>query len=326
MADDKAEFKKYQAEMALKRQRKTEKKGGNKNKDRLLPARLTIQRLTAQVKGSSQKYARMGPLKRVDITDEDLSKPLSIDIIRRACIIGFKLDGFHCDLLETERGPSIESLDEVKNLNGTIFVRFVFKSPLSQSGTGLNGESDDEEYDIREYQISSGLSRSQPKKKVEKPKPKKAKPKHSISSGSSSTTGYSSFPASMSVASMLKLGTVVKPPQREDTFLQVDQFQVTKGWSMARNVRFSVDVESFAQGGFREAYKCESEDKDFSGIWVLKKYSDKSLEDMKSLNIEAEDHVRKQVQMHTLAQNIAMQMRKYIDKEFGDVFHMIISI
>ena len=60
MAEDRSEFKKYEAQMALKRQRKTEKTRVNKNKDRLLPSRLTIQRLSAQVKGSSQKYARMG--------------------------------------------------------------------------------------------------------------------------------------------------------------------------------------------------------------------------------------------------------------------------
>ena len=107
MADDRSEFKKYEAQMALKRQRKTEKTRVNKNKDRLLPSRLTIQRLSAQVKGSSQKYARMGPLRRVDIPEEDLSKAPSIDVVRHACITGFKMDGFHCDILESERGPSL---------------------------------------------------------------------------------------------------------------------------------------------------------------------------------------------------------------------------
>lgn len=54
----------HKAQMAFKRQRKTERSKVDKKKDRLLPARLTIQRLAAQVKGSSQKYARVGPLKR----------------------------------------------------------------------------------------------------------------------------------------------------------------------------------------------------------------------------------------------------------------------
>jgi hypothetical protein len=57
-------FKQYQATMAQKRQRKAEKNKSYKGKERILPAKLTIQRLSAQVKGSSQKYATMGPLKR----------------------------------------------------------------------------------------------------------------------------------------------------------------------------------------------------------------------------------------------------------------------
>ena len=302
MADDRAKFKKCEAEMALKRRRNTEKKGGNKNKDRLLPSPLTIQRLSAQVKGSSQKYARMGPLKRVDVADEDLSKPPSIEIVRRACITGFKMDGFTCDLLETERGPSLECLDEVKNLNGMIFVRFIFKV---RSGThsgevdDVNDESDDESstrVDQSEPNLSA-LSLPPLVKAVKQagPKPKKAKVP---SSGSFDTTGYSSYPVSMSVTSMLKLGTVVKPPKGEGIF----------------------EDESFAAGGFRKAYKCESEDQTFPGIWVLKKYSDKALEDMQTLGVEEEDHARKQVQMHTLAQNIANQMTKYVDKEFGEAF------
>jgi hypothetical protein len=324
MADDRAKFKKYEAEMALKRRRNTEKKGGNKNKDRLLPSRLTIQRLSAQVKGSSQKYARMGPLKRVDVADEDLSKPPSIEIVRRACITGFKMDGFTCDLLETERGPSLECLNEVKNLNGTIFVRFIFKvrsGTHSGEADDVNDESDDESstrVDQSEPNLSA-LSLPPLVKAVKQagPKPKKAKVP---SSGSSDTTGYSSYPVSMSVTSMLKLGTVVKPPKRDDVFLKVEQFDVSNGWSMAKNTRFSVEDESFAAGGFRKAYKCESEDQTFPGIWVLKKYSDKALEDMQTLGVEEEDHARKQVQMHTLAQNIANQMTKYVDKEFGEAF------
>jgi hypothetical protein len=55
---------------------------------------------------------------------------------------------------------------------------------------------------------------------------------------------------------MLKMGTVVKPPKRDDVFLKVEQFDVTNGWSIAKNARFSVEVESFVAGGFRKAYKC----------------------------------------------------------------------
>ena len=321
MADEESQFKKYQAQMALKRQGKTERNKADKKKDRLLPARLTIQRLASQVKGSSQKYARMGPLKRIEIPEDDLSKPASIDIVRRACISGFKMDGFHCDLLETERGPSLKSLDEVKNLNGTIFVRFVYKVLELEA----SDESDDNENSAegKSSRITTALPHPLPEKRVTA-KPKKMK-KLQCCSGSSSGTptsgsfSYGSYPASMSVASMLKLGRVVQPAKREDILVQVEEFHVTTGWSMAREVTFSVEVDSFGHGGFRKAYICESEDKNFPGLWVLKKYKEKALEDMAQVGLE-EDHARKQAQMHALAKNVASQVSKYVDHEFGEVF------
>ena len=72
---DKEQFKKYQKIMAVKRTRKAEKNKPGKGKDWLLPEKRTIQQLSAQVKGSSQKYSRMGPLKRVDVLDKDMCAP-----------------------------------------------------------------------------------------------------------------------------------------------------------------------------------------------------------------------------------------------------------
>ena len=45
-------------------------------------------------------------------------------------------------------------------------------------------------------------------------------------------------------------------------------------------------------------------------MWVLKRYKEESVNGMKELGIKEEEHARKQVQMHTLAQNIASQMTK----------------
>ena len=135
---EKEQFKKYAAAMAQKRQTKVKRKKLPKKKERILPTKLTIQRLAAQVKGSSQKYARMGPLKCVEILEDDLCKAASIKDIRRACIAGFNLTDMSCDILESERGPSIDSVDDIKNLNGTIFVRFV-----NQTFTMSDSETDD---------------------------------------------------------------------------------------------------------------------------------------------------------------------------------------
>jgi hypothetical protein len=63
MADE-DEFKKNQKIMAAKRTRKTERNKPGKGKDRLVPEKLAIQRLSAQVKGSSKKYARIGAFKK----------------------------------------------------------------------------------------------------------------------------------------------------------------------------------------------------------------------------------------------------------------------
>ena len=124
---------------------------------------------------------------------------------------------------------------------------------------------------------------------------------HSISNASSS----SSYPASMPVRQMLKLGRVIKPAEWEE-------FNVLNGLAMARNVPFSVGVNSFAEGVF-------SEPKNSPGVWVLKRYNKKALDAMKQLSAE-EAHTREQVQMRTLAENFTNQMKKNEDKEFGDAF------
>jgi hypothetical protein len=69
----------------------------------------------------------LGPLKRVDDLEYDMRAPPTFDVVRKACIAGFNMKGFDCDILETERGPCIENLNEVKNFNDTFFVRFIHK-------------------------------------------------------------------------------------------------------------------------------------------------------------------------------------------------------
>ncbi|CAB3984462.1 transient receptor potential cation channel subfamily M member 6-like [Paramuricea clavata] len=305
MADEE-EFKKYQKIMATKRTRKTER---NKGKDRLLPEKLTIQRLAPQVKGSSQKYARMGPLKRVDVLEDDMCAPQTIDVVRRACIAGFNMKGFDCDILETERGPSIETLNEIKNFNGTIFVRFIHKQYSVDDVLGGSDEEDEKSMPL----------------KCKLPPTKRCKSSHTKQQ-SSEPTKFSvakpqkSFPPSLSVATMLKMGKLIQPAKRDTIQVQIEGFAVKDGWTVAKTVTLSVESESFAEGGFRKAYKCESIDGKLSGKWVLKKYKENALEDMKSVNLTEEEHARKQVQTHTLAQNIAIQMQRNVPETFGETF------
>lgn len=70
-----------------------------------------------------QKYAWIGPLKREAVLNEDLYKEAPTDSVRKACVSGFNVPDITCGILETETGPSVETLDEIKNLNGTIYAR-----------------------------------------------------------------------------------------------------------------------------------------------------------------------------------------------------------
>ena len=54
----------------------------------------------------------------MDVLEDDLHKEASIDVIRGAWVSGSNVSNTTCKSLELERGPSIESLDEIKNLNG----------------------------------------------------------------------------------------------------------------------------------------------------------------------------------------------------------------
>ena len=130
----------------------------------------------------------------------------------------------------------------------------------------------------------------------------------------------SSFPPSMSVATMLRMGKLIKPAKRHTVQVEIQGFEVKNGWDVPQTLMFSVESECFAEGGFRKAYKCESIDGKLPGKWVLKKYKENALEDMKSLNLSEEEQARKQVQMHTLAQNIASPMQRNVPETFGETF------
>ena len=138
--------------------------------------------------------------------------------MKRACIVGFNMKGFDCDILETERGPSIESLNEIKNFNGTIFVRFIHKQ---YSVDDVLGDSDEED------------EKSMPQK-CKFPPPKRCrssntKQQNSEPLKSTDPKPHKSFPSSLSVATMLKMGKLIKPTKRDTIVLEIEGFEVRDG-------------------------------------------------------------------------------------------------
>ena len=80
-------------------------------------------------------------------------------------------------------------------------------------------------------------------------------------------------------------------------------------WSKTPStVDFSMDKEPFGTGGFRQAFKATSNDKEFQGTWVIKKYLPKSISDIQATGQSIEQHTKKVVQMHYLARNFAARL------------------
>ena len=98
-------------------------------------------------------------------------------------------------------------------------------------------------------------------------------------------------------------------------------------WSSSpRAVEFSLLKDILGEGGFRKAYKSESQDETFTGLWVVKEYNEKSLDVIAKTNQTVETHTKKVVQMHSLAQNIANQLKSNVEQNgmqesFSDFFH-----
>ena len=147
----------------------------------------------------------MGPLKRVDVLDEDMSARPTIDVVKRACIAGFNMKGFDCDILETERGPSIESLNEINKFNGTIFVRFIHKQYTVEDD--LCDSDDENEFGERSMALKSKLPSVKRYKSSDTQQ-------YSEPLKSTDVKPQSSFPPSMSVATMLRMGKLIKPAKR----------------------------------------------------------------------------------------------------------------
>ena len=76
-------------------------------------------------------------------------------------------------------------------------------------------------------------------------------------------------------------------------------------------VDFSIEPEPFGIGGFRKAFKATSNDRGFNGsTWVVKRYLEKAAVDIIAIGQTLEEHTKKVVQMHCLAQNFAAKLKE----------------
>lgn len=131
------------------------------------------------------------------------------------------------------------------------------------------------------------------------------------------------FPASVSISTLLKAGKLVKPKDKNKLTLTIEAFDVaTQKWTNDFEAVGYVETSIFASGGFRNAYhatlpSCENHGND----WVVKFYNAQAIETITGvMQSNAEDHCRKQVQMHSVARHIAQRFQAHTPSEFGECF------
>ena len=305
----------FQKKTKEKRVAGKEKKAKGKGAAALPDDTITVQRLSAEVTGKLQKYSRIGA--RVFVSYE--LKEYTIENIKSACMkhFGIPENGiFCCDVLPGEQGPSCFSVKQIHDFE-VIHVRFIERS---------DGEGEPETK--RPRPSSRPVARSSP---VRAGPPRRAtagvgivSTSHSCGIRPDKVSPESRFiPKSLFVIDMLKLGNQIK---RTTTTIEIYNFDFqATAWSASPVlVDFNMEDTAFGVGGFREAFKATSKHKDYSyTTWVVKRYLDKSLEDMRTLGQTPEQHTKKSVQLHYLARNFAAQLHTDLEKEdnlilFGD--------
>lgn len=274
-------WKKFTTAMKEKRVSKNKAGSGPAGNTKVLKkGEIIVQRLSSDVQGKAQKYGRIGPREFVPFPYDELT----LENIKDACQNHFKsrIDkNTVCDILAGDQGPSCSLLEQIPNFN-VIHVRFVECAYVTSSAQSKR----------------PGETTSLPPLK----RPRCSK-------------GITVYPKSLSVADMLKLGTVI---EEKYSTIELHEFDVhTMTWSSKpTSVKFCIEKDLLGQGGFREVYKATSSTPGFSDtVWVVKKYLLEALAIIKSTKQTIEEHTMKVVQMHMLAKNITDQLTKKLRKE-----------
>ena len=259
---------------------------------------ITVQRLSASVTGTAQKYARIGAREFVPYGFDDFT----LENIKSACTKHFGIDRsmYYCDVVAGEQGPSCHATKQIPDFK-VIHVRFVERAVVDlDEGPEPGPEESQPEFPASKKRC---LPESQLKRK-------------SQPSTSAPSPCKSKFVArSLSVVDMLKLG---KGIVKTTTSINIYPFGFdSMTWSRTpSNIEFTIDEEPFGVGGFRKAFKAKSLEKEFtSNTWVVKKYMAKAVEDITTTGQTVEQHTKKVVQMHYLARNMAARLEEELKKK-----------
>lgn len=272
---------------------------------------MIVQQLDSQPSGVAMKYRKVGPQVFVEYDYDEIS----LDNIKKACHKHFYNElptGMSCDIVASQNGPSCTKLSHITDFK-KLFVRFV-KDSTERSYGAFSSTS--KSFSSAVYQrspfeaISVNTTSRLPAKSV------------ALTHKTKSTTKHTA-PKSLSIASMLRLGKVIKTAQKPPTAIEMYEFDIHKmSWSTPKISHFCIEETPLGQGGFRKVYKCTCEGKEY----VLKRFLDLTIKSMDELNehLEVKESpetlARKAIQMHALAYNFADQLRLSLSPEMHKIF------
>ena len=248
---------------------------------------MVAQRLSADPKGNSMKYAKQGPREFVPFEFNDIT----LENIRKACKAHYRED-LVCDILASEQGPSCSRLDQVPSFK-VIYVRFI----KAETGISIPTKI------LERNPFRSRNPFQPPYAKV----PRSHVPKSAASAYSSVQMTPSLVPKSLSALDMMKFGKIIKPVVKETRDIFVEEFNMNNNeWVTIGSVQFVIEMAHFEEGAFRYAFKAVSSDPKFNdGSYVVKRYKQTALDNITELNQSPEMQLRKVIQMNTLARNLA---------------------
>ena len=280
---------------AMKRKRT---KGPSKDTKRLKKSELIAQRLSAEVSGKAQKFCRIGPREFVPFDSEE---DLNLENIKLACEKHFNISGdLKCDVLAGEQGPSCKTIEQVPNVAKLVHVRFIRCD-------------EDDIYKYNDVEDVQPAQFDQRKKEQVAKSPAKSVPCAHVKTKASPTKSQC-FPKSLSVLKMLKMGKVLD--KKSTTVITLHSFNIElMAWNVVpTTVEFVVEEEPLGVGAFREAHKATTKHPQFVySTWVVKYYIPKAQKEIEEANQSLESHTKKTVQMHMLARNFAIQLKKAME-------------
>ena len=204
-----------------------------------VPSDILVQRMSSTASGQLKEYE---PLDTRDYVPFEDDEELNLENIKEACERFYNAPAGSCDLLASDIGLLCSKFEQIKGRK-VFFIRFL--EPKENADRTFRAPE-------ASFEHTPARPKSAPAT------PLRVKPTPTV------------VPKSVSIAQLLRAGTLVKP--LKTTILQLEHFYVEKNKRVpASAIKLQIEEEPFSSGAFRDAFKATCSDAGLSRGWVVKK-------------------------------------------------------